>query len=114
MKCYFCRQELSNAMQYTPEHRMFGVCTTCPHTCTTYSQFDDLEKISLALISFEHKGIHYTARFEVDHNEFHLNSRRGFEDGSLITSHVMSLYFTPKNITPHNIIKKLPSLILYS
>ncbi len=110
LNCYFCGEELQ-ASKVSPTI-LEAVCPFCPEVCTTTKSF--VSEVYFGRILFEYKEKEYSAIY-TSHG-FHIDLMEYSDvDGQLQPRKlVMELSFEPRNITPHNIKQKFPTLVVFS
>lgn len=111
MKCPFCPKELRIAARYENHES----CACDCGDCNTYFYIELPErKITSYGIHFFYKDKKYSIYFrtrEIDGPKFELSGTTSDSSKGIIT--ILTLDFHPA-ITPHNVLKKLPTLLVWS
>lgn len=114
IKCYFCQQEIPDEAIAITSLLFLSICTNCPHHCATTVRENDAV-MNIARIHFEYKEWRWIATYNIPGNRFYLCRMGKIEgDDTFVTTTLLRLPFLPCNITPHNIISKMPTLITFS
>jgi hypothetical protein len=115
IKCYFCQQETQEEAAALTSFLYFSICPSCPNICTTVAGKDDISTTRTASIRFEYKGWDWIATFYIENNSFGVRRMgKSYGDNTFVPTLLLELPFVPTNITPHNIISKMLTLITFS
>jgi len=116
-KRYFCQQEME--INKLSDGLCHGVCPDCPEIARTiFDLAPDMKTLRVwcAIISFKDNDKEYEAVY-CPPSDFYLNEIKYAEADNFNIAprvRVMQLTFCPKNITPHNIKQKFPTLKVWS
>lgn len=112
LNCYFCNSEMINSG--LAKGYLYSACEKCPHLCSTHTNKRN-KLISRATIHFEYKEVYYRCQFYPQNKQFRLiRVGKLNTDYTIIAREIMSLPFIPDNITPHNILTKISTLLVFS
>lgn len=115
IKCYFCQQETLNGSITIASSFSLGVCTYCPHQCTTSICTDiNTHVIETARIYFNYEEYRWTANFYVSKGSFKIYQMGKNDENIYAAKLLFKLSFLPSYITPQNILQKMPTMITFS
>lgn len=119
IKCYFCKKEIPEEAASITSILYCSICPNCSSpdmqtTTTITAHKPEGTLLHMARIHFEYKEYHWVATYYLQEDRFSIH-RMGKIDSeeTFITTTLLKLPFLP-NITPYNIITKMPTLITFS